>query len=313
MEKFYTNTSLIKLIIKWKITYIIITVLSICLSVVFSGPYFIKPLFKSYAVVYPANLLPYSSETPTEQMLQLLKSEDIIFNVAKKFNLGPRYSIDTNDQYYKSKIVGKYNDIVSIHKTEYESVYIEALDYDPLVAYNIVKEIINQMNLKARELQRDKTKEIVKLYKDQLDYKARQIDSIEKRMTLLRKEYNVMSYDYQIKEITKGMASNSGNGKKVSNEVEKTFENIKIYGGEYVNLDRYIFSLTNAYNEIKVLYDKSISDLNKELTYANMVTTPVPADKKSYPIRWLIVLISTLSTLVAASLIISIVERNNKQ
>lgn len=305
MEKFYSNTSLIKLIFKWKITYIIITVITVGLSVVFSGPYFIKPLFKSYAVVYPANLLPYSSETPTEQMLQLLKSEDIIFNVARKFNLGPRYDIDTNDQYYKSKIIGKYNDVVSIHKTEYESIYIEALDYDPIIAYNIVIEIINQMNLKARELQRDKTKEIVKLYKDQLDYKTHQIDSIEKRMTILRKEYSVMSYDYQIKEITKGMANNTGGGKKISNEVEKTLENIKVYGGEYITLDRYIFSLTNAYNDIKVLYDKSISDLSKELTYANMVTTPVPADKKSYPIRWLIVLISTLSTLVAASLVIS--------
>lgn len=312
MEKFYSNTSLIKLIYKWKITYIIIAVLSIGLSVVFSGPYFIKPLYKSYAVVYPANLLPYSSETPTEQMLQLLKSEDIIFNIAEKFKLGTRYGIDSNGQFYKSKIVNKYNELVSIHKTEYESVYIEAQDYEPVVAYNIVNEIINQMNLKARELQRNKTKEVVKLYKDQLDYKMKQIDSIEKRMTVLRKEYSVMSYDYQIKEITKGMAINNG-GRKVSADVEKTLDNIKVYGGEYVTLDRYIFSLTNAYNDIKVLYDKSISDLSKELTYANLVTTPVVPDKKSYPIRWLIVLIATLSTLVAASLIISLVERNKKQ
>ncbi|MEI7616653.1 MAG: hypothetical protein WCJ54_08055 [Actinomycetota bacterium] len=122
MEKFFTNTSLIKLIYKWKVTYIIIAVISIALSAIFSGPYFIKPLFKSYAVVYPANLLPYSSETPTEQMLQLLKSEDIIFKIADKFKFGPRYAIDSNDVYYKSKIVGKYNDMVAVHKTEYESV-----------------------------------------------------------------------------------------------------------------------------------------------------------------------------------------------
>jgi hypothetical protein len=313
MEKFFTNTSLIKLIYKWKITYIIIAVISIALSAVFSGSYFIKPLYKSYAVVYPANLLPYSSETPTEQMLQLLKSEDIIFNIANKFKLGPRYEIDSNDVYYKSKIVNKYNDMVSIHKTEYESVYIEAFDSDPIVAYNIVSEIIHQMDLKARDLQRNKTMEIVKLYKDQLDFKMKQIDSIEKRMTVLRKEYSVLSYDYQIKEITKGMATNGAGARKINNDVEKTLENIKIYGGEYVNLDRYIFSLTNSYNEIKVLYDKSLSDATKELTYANLVTTPVPADKKSYPVRWLIVLISTLSTLVAASIIISLVERGKNK
>jgi hypothetical protein len=246
-------------------------------------------------------------------MLQLLKSEDIIFKIADKFKLGLRYAIDSNDVSYKSKIVNKYNDMVSVHKTEYESVYIDALDYDPIVAYNIVTEIIHQMDLKARDLQRNKTMEIVKLYKDQLDFKMKQIDSIEKRMSVLRKEYNVLSYDYQIKEITKGMATNGAGGRKIGNDVEKTFENIKIYGGEYVNLDRYIFSLTNSYNDIKVLYDKSLSDATKELTYANIVTTPVPADNKSYPVRWLIVLISTLSTLVAASIIISLVERGKNK
>ena len=214
-------------------------------------------------------------------MLQLLKSEDIIFKIADKFKLGPRYSIDSNDVYYKSKIINKYNDMVAVHKTEYESVYIEAFDFDPIVACNIVSEIIHQMNLKARDLQRNKTMEIVKLYKDQLDFKMKQIDSIEKRMTVLRKEYNVMSYDYQIKEITKGLATNNASGRKISNDVEKTFENIKVYGGEYVNLDRYLLSLANSYNDIKVLYDKSLSDATKELTYANLDTTPVPVDKKS--------------------------------
>ena len=44
--------------------------LSAILAGVFSGPTFITPKFESHAIVYPANIEPYSDESETEQMLQ---------------------------------------------------------------------------------------------------------------------------------------------------------------------------------------------------------------------------------------------------
>ena len=49
-------------------------------------------------------------------------------------------------------------------------------------------------------------------------------------------------------------------------------------------------------------------DVEKELTYCNVITNPVVADKKAYPIRWLIVLISAISTLLLTLIVISLVE-----
>ena len=309
MDQFFKSSHLIKLIIRWRWHLLVILAASVLVSVVFSGPAFIPPKYKSYAVIYPANLTPYSSETQTEQLLQLLKSEDIVYSMVNRFALYKHYKVDTGNPDYRYVIKSKFDDNVTIRKTEYESVLIEVLDKDPGVACDMVNELINLMNLKARNLQREKTAEIVRINYDLLMMKKAQIDSVEARLKVMRNDYNILDYFIQTKELTKGMVKSVNSGRnKPDNEIFRTLENLRKYGGEQRLLESELFSLTASYNDIKKDYDKSISDLNKELTYANVVTTPVPADRKSYPIRWLIVLGFTASTLLLSMLLFSFVR-----
>jgi hypothetical protein len=48
---------------------------------------------------------------------------------------------------------------------------------------------------------------------------------------------------------------------------------------------------------------------NADMTYSNMITRPFVADKKSYPIRWLIVVVVTIAAFVFAMLAILIIEK----
>ncbi len=312
MDNFFKSTNIIKLLLNWKWHLLIIISSAIVLSIVFSGPYFIKPKYKSYAVIYPSNIAPYSTENNTEQMLQLLKSEDLLFNIARKFNLNVEYKIDSTDKYYHSEIIQRLGDNISIKKTEYESVLIEVYDNNPVQACNMVKEFINEMNLEARKLQRDKTAEVVKIEFNQMISKKRQIDSIENRMQYLRKEYNILDYNIQVKEYSKGFVKLGGH-ESSSSPISLTLDNLKQYGGEYRMLNLFIEDLIKSFNTIKADYDKSISDMNKELTYASIVTNPIPADEKAYPIRWLIVTVTTLSAfLLSIMLFLLIGMRKNK-
>ena len=89
-----TNHYLLELIIKWKKHFIIVTILSIAASAIFSSSFFIAPIYKSFAIVYPSNIIPYSNESPTEQLVQLLEATDIRESVIQKFNLAAHYNID---------------------------------------------------------------------------------------------------------------------------------------------------------------------------------------------------------------------------
>lgn len=314
MSHFFKSTYIIKLVLKWKWHLLITVVVAIALSSVFSGSIFIKPKFRSYAVIYPVNITPYSSETNTEQLLQLLKSEDMLFDIVKKFELYKEYKIDTNDKYYRGKIIKELEDNISIKRTEYESVLIEVYDNDPHQACSMVNEFINLMNLKARNLQRNKTSEVVKLYRDQMNDKKNEIDSIESRLQYLRSEYNILDYNIQVKEYSKGYVKNITNGRgKQKDDIVATLDNLKQYGGEYRQLDANLWGLIETYITLKKDYDKSLGDMKKELTYANVVTNPIPADKKSYPIRWLIVCITTLSAFLLSLLLFSIIDGVRKQ
>ena len=57
--------------------FLIVGVIATVLAVVFSGPSFMKPRFKSVAVVYPLNINLYSEESQTEQMLQMFEASAI--------------------------------------------------------------------------------------------------------------------------------------------------------------------------------------------------------------------------------------------
>ncbi len=309
MSSFFDSTSLVKLIAKWKIHFCIVTAVVVGLSILFSSPIFIKPKYKSFAIVYPSNLIPYSSETPTEQMLQLLKSEDINFSLIKKFQLAKHYNIDTTDSKYLSRLQSEITDNVSIRRTEYESIIIEVYDTDPYLACEMVKEVINLLNAKVGSLQREKTSEVVAIYRQQIEFKQKQIDSIQDCLMKLRKENNIYDYNIQLKEYTRAYLNGVNSGRGSNHPVyAEMFQNLNEHGGEYLFLGGYLASLAGAYNDIKVEYDKSLSDLSKTLTYTNIVTSPYPADTKSYPIRWLVVVVSTFSSLLLMMIIISFIE-----
>ena len=84
MDNFFNNVKLLDIIIKWKYHLLAVIVAAMLLSVLFSSPIFITPLYKSYAVVYPSNISPYSTENETEQMMQMFQSRDIRDSVIHK-------------------------------------------------------------------------------------------------------------------------------------------------------------------------------------------------------------------------------------
>ena len=83
MESQFYQINLLQLLLKWKFHLGVIVLIAAVLAAIFSGSAFITPKFKSFAVVYPANIAPYSDENETEQMLQVFQSNDIADSISK--------------------------------------------------------------------------------------------------------------------------------------------------------------------------------------------------------------------------------------
>lgn len=305
MDKFFNNQYLLNLIIKWRKHLIIIALAAIILSIVFSSPFFIKPKYKSYATIYPSNLVSYSSETVTEQMLQIFKSEDIRDAVVKKLNLIKHYDIDTTEKYHYTNLIHKWESNVSINKTEFETVKIEVLDIDPVIACKILNEMIDLFNIKVRTMFRVKKAEMVKTLENQLNIKKVERDTLKAKLFRLSTQYHLIDYTEQSKEATREYVRT---GSKSTNAA-MIVKNLETKGAEFRVLSAQFENAINTYNNLKLEYETDLKDLTKELTYTNLVDKPFPSDKKCYPVRWLIVIISTLGALLLGFLSILFVEK----
>lgn len=306
MENYFSNKSLVDLVWKWKIHLIVIGIIAGIVSIIFSSPTFIKPKFKSTAVVYPVNLSEYSEESYTEQMLEILNSGDIRDMIIEEFELDKHYKIDKDYKYYLTAMIGKYSDNVSFRKTENEAIRIEVLDTDPKVACDMVNSLINIYNEKIEALHDIKYQELYDVYSEQLIKGYDRLDSLNQKIEEYGNEYGILEfYGDQTAEASRAMYKANTVKRQVA---EKFLTDLADKGFEFKKMKDQYDGILKALVEIEVQRDATKAEIDKEITYSQVVTPPFPADKKSSPKRSLIVVMSVLLTLILAIIVIGVIE-----
>lgn len=286
---------------------LIVQVIAVVASVIFSSPYFMPMQFKSFAIVYPYNLSTYSHETPTEQMLEFLDSRDIKEGVINKCNLVAHYKTDTAESDWKSILLDKFDKNVIISSTEYEAVEITAYDVNPEMAYKIVKSVLAVLNQKVLNVQKAKSMEVARMWKKQVDMKKKECDSLADRSKLLSTQYGLLEYGSQTREVTKAYYQNSSPSKNV--EIAQQMKNMEEKSTELQATSQHLSAALANYDDLLIKYEDAEKDVNKQLTFSNVITSPFTADKKTYPIRWLIVLITCISAFIFSAVVIRFTEK----
>ena len=297
MDNYFNNNSLLKAIFKWKWHIIALTLVAAILGAVFSGPTFITPKYKSEAILYPHGLSEFSDETYTEQMLQVMESQEIMDSIVEIFDLYKHYEIEKNSKYAKTYLIGEYRDRISISKTPYDGVKIKVLDKDPELAYNIVNEIINQYNVKFSEIHKSKKYENVKMFKNQLTKKYAFIDSLKRELANITNDGDMLNYLYLSKGNSIAYFSDGNDSKKTSN-IATAIALIELINTE-----------TADYTNVKQFYEEELRQAEGEMTYCNIVSRPFIADKKSYPVRWIIVALSGIGAFLLSILVVAAIEK----
>ena len=278
---------------RWKL-FALIAAMAAALGALLSSPVIMKPRYRSEAIVYPVNLNSYSIETRTDQLLQLLESNAIRDSVLLKFDLMHHWKKDSLRPGGKTYLYLEYLDRIDISKTRYESVELEVVDESPDTARAIVDEILRQVNLLARRLQREKSAEVLDLATRIAHHAKVKMDSAETRLKEIREKYGLLVYEAQTEELTKGYVRmlTSGSGTAQKEEVKGMLHSLQEAGGEFRGLTDLADMFRQNYNAALLEQEHAQNDMTKELTYVNVVISPETSDKKVWPVRWLVVLIS---------------------
>jgi len=305
METFFRNKKIVNLINKWKVHLIIITIVAIAIGAFISSPIVITPKFKSLAIIYPVNTYTYSKESTTEQMLQVLNSNDIKEKMLAAFDLLKHYKIDPKEPQYYTYFLDEYNSNVNINKTEYESVEITVLDKNSKIACQMVDSIIKFYDDKIASLHKRKQKEVIEISRAEFVKKKHELDSLESIVKNYRQNYGIMNYNSQVLEATKGEFA--GN-----NQTKELFKNLQEYGVDYQRLDPMLYNVRKEVIDDKHMLEVAYREYNKHISYSQIISTPYPADKKSYPIRWIVVAITVITSLIFSIIVIAVIESKQK-
>ena len=168
----FDSLSVVEFLYKWRKPLLIVTILAGIVSIIFTGPTFIKPRFKSTVVFYPATTnsiskallnenaydrsdpLAFGEEEEAEQLIQILYSDDIQSFIIEKYDLMNHYDIKPNAKFKNTQLARKFSDNIRFRRTEYSSVEIEVLDTDPEIAAGIANDIAALLDETKNKIQR---------------------------------------------------------------------------------------------------------------------------------------------------------------
>ena len=308
MENFKTEDILKGLLPHWK-RLAIVAIIAIIVGIFVSSPMVIKPLYKSYSVVYPVNLSPSSEESSTEQLLQWFNSEEVKKAVCDKFDLFKHYDIDTLDARHQTWFNLKFKERVSINATLYESIEISVKDQDPYMAKKITQGIIDAANELIMSVRKQRLAEYILNNQNEIKISTQKVDSLKFMINNIRREYNIVDFQYQSKYISKELAKSPN----LSESNAKTAEGLKIHRTELERLRDVISSHIGTYNELNQNIAKYHLDYANKISFTNVVSKPTLPDSKCYPIRSLVVAIITLSSLLIACIVLVYLNIKNQK
>lgn len=318
----FDSSNLLLFVVRWKKPLIILSVAAAILSVIFSAPMFVTPKFESTVIMFPTStasisksllaknnvakedLLSFGEEEQAEQLIQILNSDEIRSRVVQKYDLMSHYKIDTTDVYKQTKLFKEYESNITYKRTEFQSVRIDVLDSDRFLAADIANDIAALVDSVKNRMQKERAFKAMAIAAAEYDEMKNYVKELEDSLNTMR-EMGVNDYESMSERFNEYYAKAILEGN--TRAAEKLGEQLKIlskYGGAYVSIRDMLEHEKEQLSHLRAKYQEARVDAEQTLPHKFIVNNAFPAEKKSYPIRWLIVLVSTISTFILALLVI---------
>jgi len=309
-------------IARFKILFIL-TFIGAVVSIIVSLA--ITEKYKSTIILFPASsssisndllgrnlakkdILKFGEEEEVEQLMQVLQSDDIRDRVIQKYNLLEHYDIDTASKYPMTQLYKEFESNVSIKRTEFMSVKIEVLDEDPQMAADMANDMAALVDTVMNKMQKERAWKAYTIVEKEYLALEWNIQRLEDSLVVLR-NHGIIDYESQAEVISDAWAQAvvAGNTRGAE-KLEKKLDVFAKYGGAYVSIRDQLEFEKKELVDVKSKFMEAKVDAEQDLPFKFIVNNAVKAEKKSYPVRWLIVVISTFSTFILALLVLLLFE-----
>ncbi len=169
-------------------------VFSALLMYLATSPLFVKPLYRSEALIFvPLTLfsqqfdqqgIGFGSEAEIDGHIQILQSTILFDSLEARFGLAGIYDIDTGQTGGRQRLYQRIRSRIQVEKTRYNSVSVQVRDRDAQRAADMANAIVALGDIIKEDLLRDNRLAAYRFARDLYLDKKTELDALEARMSL---------------------------------------------------------------------------------------------------------------------------------
>jgi uncharacterized protein involved in exopolysaccharide biosynthesis len=254
------------------------------------------------------DLLAYGETEDAERLLQLLNSNKVRTQVIENFNLSEHYGINVEEVGGRTLLQQEYNSNVGANLTRFGSIRIHVLDKDANIARDIANDLVSLVDSLSNTLRNDRAKNALKLAKASYSQAIQEIENAENDLGELH-SHGIYDFEAQVEGLTteygRAVADNNMKGAGI---LKADLERISKLANKYNKLTNFLEPAYEQLATLKKRFDLMKVDASTQLPSSLVVDFAEAADKKSYPVRWLIVVVSVISALAMALILLLIID-----
>ena len=300
----------------WK-GLLIVAVVTAALSFFLSTPRFILPHYQSTVVMFSTSsnavsqlvmaegnynefldVTQFGNDLHVEQMIQVLESREIKDYLIEKYDLVKHYNLDTTKKYWKTKLYKYLNNNLTFSRTHNLAVQITVEDTDPQLAADMANDIAEYYDVLKRRIVQQRSREAFHILEKEMEnidsMTCVYMDSLSNIMA-----HGVYDYETQSERFMQQYAVEIAKGNSAGAErLRKELANLEEWGPRYVSVRDRLFHLKEVQELMQAKYQNASVDAAYSLPQKFVVEKAVPADKKCYPKKLVIMIVTTLCVLV---------------
>ncbi len=286
----------LKIVWHWKKPILLIVSLAAVGSVVLTDPRIMPPKYESTVLFYPLNPNLTSSVTlfsgggdnlfggtsEVDRMLSIAGSIQLKKLLIQKFRLFDHYKIDSSRERYPYHAVLKKLDAhYRYMKNDKGAIMISVLDRDRQLAADMANEAAKMIDSIGRALLNENKKKVLSIYEKKMQEKEKIVEQLTDSIFALKQEFGLYT---DIRELPNQVQTVRGRQGLAS---DAAMERVKV-------LEEKKKGAIRELNNSIAMYEQYLATIDHDVPVLLVLEKAYPAEKKSKPIRWLIVMMSVI-------------------
>lgn len=212
----------------------------------------------------------FGSEKDVDRVLQICKSGNINGYIVNKYHLAQHYKIDTTSPYYHTLVSEQFKENSQMVRNELGAIEITILDTDAKMAADMANDIVHTVDNINKSFFAEQNQKGIRLMEQNIQSKTAQISHLNDTLAQLRRGSNQ--------------------------------DLISTYAAQQK-------AAVKDLNKLNGLYEQYKAAAGNEFSTVNIIEPAYAAERKSKPVRWLIVVSIMLVSFSVSVIFLLLKER----